>query len=39
MALLSSSMVAYGQEIHCNYDHGSDFTTYKTYQWVPPGNS
>jgi hypothetical protein len=25
---------AYGQDVHYNYDRGTDFATYKTYQWV-----
>jgi Domain of unknown function (DUF4136) len=25
---------AYGQDVHYNYDHGADFTSFKTYQWV-----
>lgn len=24
----------YGQEIHYNYDRGTNFTAYRTYQWV-----
>ncbi len=34
LALLCLVTVAYGQEIHYDYDHGTDFTAYKTYQWV-----
>jgi|SRR5271157_4322547 len=25
---------AYGQEIHYNYDRGTNFAAYRTYQWV-----
>ncbi len=25
---------AYGQDVHYNYDRGSNFASYKTYQWV-----
>lgn len=34
LAFLSVAVVAYGQDIHYDYDHGTDFTAYKTYQWV-----
>lgn len=26
--------VAYGQDVHYNYDRGTNFASYKTYQWV-----
>ncbi len=26
--------VAYGQDVHFNYDRGANFSSYKTYQWV-----
>jgi len=25
---------AYGQDVHYNYDRGTNFSSYKTYQWV-----
>jgi hypothetical protein len=25
---------AYGQDVHYNYDRGTNFALYKTYQWV-----
>jgi hypothetical protein len=25
---------AYGQDVHYNYDRGTNFASYKTYQWV-----
>ena len=29
-----TTALAYGQEIHYNYDRGANFSVYKTYQWV-----
>lgn len=29
-----TTALAYGQEVHYNYDRGANFSTYKTYQWV-----
>jgi hypothetical protein len=34
LALLSIAVCASGQEIHYNYDRGTNFAAYKTYQWV-----
>ena len=25
---------AYGQDVHYNYDRGTNFSSYKTYQWI-----
>ncbi len=33
-ALLFIVTVAYGQDIHFNYDRSANFAAYKTYQWV-----
>ena len=33
-AFLFIVTVAFGQDIHFNYDRGANFTAYKTYQWV-----
>jgi hypothetical protein len=33
-ALLALAVCAYGQDVHYNYDRDTDFTSYKTYQWV-----
>ena len=29
-----TTALAYGQEVHYNYDRGADFAAYKTYQWI-----
>lgn len=29
-----TTALAYGQEVHYNYDRGANFSAYKTYQWV-----
>jgi hypothetical protein len=34
MALLFIAACALGQDIHYNYDRGTNFSVYKTYQWV-----
>ena len=37
LALLSAFFIiacAYGQDVRYNYDHGANFASYKTYQWV-----
>jgi Domain of unknown function (DUF4136) len=34
LALLFVVAAAYGQDIHFNYDRGTNFAGYKTYQWV-----
>ena len=34
LACLCLSVSIYGQDIHYNYDRGTNFATYKTYQWV-----
>ena len=33
-AFLFIVTAAYGQDIHFNYDRGTNFAAYKTYQWV-----
>lgn len=33
-AFLFAVAWAYGQDIHYNYDRGTNFAAYKTYQWV-----
>lgn len=38
--LLFTFACAYGQETHYNYDRGTNFAAYKTYQWVDiPGGT
>lgn len=39
--LLFMAACAFGQNIHYNYDRGTNFADYKTYQWedVPGGNA
>jgi hypothetical protein len=38
LSLLAASVLmaasVYGQDVHYNYARGTDFTAYKTYQWV-----
>lgn len=34
LACLCLPVSIYGQDIHYNYDRGTNFATYKTYQWV-----
>jgi Domain of unknown function (DUF4136) len=34
LAGLFMVVCAYGQEVHYNYDRGTNFAAYKTYQWV-----
>lgn len=34
LALSFMLVCAYGQDVHYNYDRGTNFATYKTYQWV-----
>ena len=29
-----TTALLYGQEVHCNYERGANFSSYKTYQWV-----
>jgi Domain of unknown function (DUF4136) len=31
---LVMAFCAYGQDVHYNYDRGTNFASYKTYQWV-----
>lgn len=31
---LFAMVYAYGQDVHYNYDKGTNFSSYKTYQWV-----
>jgi len=39
-ALLFTVVCSYGQEVHYNYDRGTNFAAYKTYQWVDvPGGA
>jgi Domain of unknown function (DUF4136) len=33
-ASLVMAVCAYGQDVHYNYDRGTNFASYKTYQWV-----
>ncbi len=33
-AFLLMVVCAYGQDVHYNYDRGTNFASYKTYQWV-----
>ena len=40
VASLFVVICAYGQDVHYNYDHGANFSSYKTYQWVDlPGRA
>jgi hypothetical protein len=32
--LLIMAVCAYGQDVHYNYDRGTNFASYKTYRWV-----
>ncbi len=34
LVLFLMGMAAYSQDIHYNYDRGTNFASYKTYQWV-----
>ena len=34
LAVSFAAAFVYGQEVHYNYEHGANFSTYKTYQWV-----
>lgn len=33
-SILLMTAYACGQDVHYNYDRGTNFTSYKTYQWV-----
>jgi hypothetical protein len=33
-AFILTVVCAYGQDVHYNYDRGTNFSSYKTYQWV-----
>jgi len=33
-AFLVMAVCAYGQDVHYNYDRGTNFASYKTYRWV-----
>ena len=33
-AFLVMAVFAYGQDVHYNYDRGTNFASYKSYQWV-----
>jgi hypothetical protein len=33
-AFMFMAAFAYGQDVHYNYDRGTNFAAYKTYQWV-----
>jgi len=35
VAALMVTGMAFGQTVDYNYDRGTDFTTFKTYKWVP----
>lgn len=34
VAALLMAACAYAQDVHYNYDHGTNFQSYKTYKWV-----
>ena len=36
-SLMFLVICAYGQDVHYNYDRGSNFQSYETYQWIESG--